>query len=148
VTRLIAVALIAALTTLMLGINDVSWAAQTGQQTDRQREQVTRRLAGMHRGSTVEVTLTDGTKVAAVIQEIVPDAVTLLVDDRGTVSTRTVPVAEIREIRAVNPRKMSVGHKVLLGAAIAAGVFAVAILAACASAGSNLTTTRTGVAAS
>jgi hypothetical protein len=132
--RVIAVLLIAALTTLMVGVDRTSWASQERDQKKReaQREAVVNDLRGMRRGSTVRIERTDGTDVDAVIQEIAPDAVTVLVENRGQVTTQTIAIADIAKIEKVSLKKMSKTKKVLIVAAVGLGVLFIAALASCA----------------
>lgn len=138
--RVMAVVLIAALTTLMVGVDRTSWASQERDQKTReaQREAVARHLRDMGRGSTVRIERTDGTTVDAVIQEITTDAVTVLVTEGNQAVTRTIAMADIATIENVSLKKMSKANKVLIGAAVAVGVLVMASLAACrASAGAD-----------
>jgi hypothetical protein len=132
--RVIAVVVIAALTTLMVGVERQSWASQERDQKKRaaQREEVARELRGMSRGSTVRIERTDGTAVDAVIQEIAPDAVTVLVENRGQVTTQMIAIADIATIEKVSLKKMSKTKKVLIVSAVGLGVLVVTVLAACA----------------
>jgi hypothetical protein len=132
--RVIAVILIAALTTLMVGVDRTSWASQEPDQRKReaQREAVAKDLRGMHRGSTVRIERTDGSRVDAVIQDITPDAVTVLVADRDQTMTQTIAIADIAKIEKVSLKQMSKTNKVLIGVAVGLGVLIIATLAACA----------------
>jgi hypothetical protein len=133
--RVIAVILIAALTTLMVGVDRTSWASQEQDQKKReaQREAVTRDLRGMSRGSTVRIERTDGTTVDAVIQDIMPDAVTVVVADRDQTMTQVIAIADIARIEKISLKKMSKTSKVLIGVAVGLGVLVIATVAACAS---------------
>jgi hypothetical protein len=129
--RVIAVLLVATLTTLMVGVDRQSWASQP--RTTAQREEVARRLHDMHQGSTVRIERVDGTQVDAVIKEITADNVTVLVEAGGVVTTETIPIADIARIDQVSAKKMSKTKKVLIVTAVALGVLVVATVAACAS---------------
>jgi hypothetical protein len=133
--RVMTVVLIAALTTLMLGVDRKSWASQEPDQKKReaQREVVARHLRDMHPGSTVRIERSDGTEVDAVIREITPDAVTVLVENRGQATTETIAIADIATIENVSLKKMSKTKKVLIVAAVGLGVLVIATVAACAS---------------
>lgn len=134
--RVLAVVLIAALTTLMLGIDSTTWAGQDRDQDKRekQRAAVLKALAGMHRGTTATIERYNGEKFDIVIQSIEPDAITVLREKRGPVVTETIPIADIAKIKSTSVKKMSMTSKVLIGTAVAVGVLVVAGLAACASA--------------
>jgi hypothetical protein len=136
--RVIAVALIAALTTLMVGIDRTSWASQGGDQKKRekQRAAVAKALGDMTRGTTVRIERPEGTEFDAVIEEISTDTITVLRQERDHVVTETIPIADIAAIRKTSLKKMSKTSKVLIGVAVGVGVLVVGAVAACASAAS------------
>jgi hypothetical protein len=136
--RVLAVALIAALTTMMLGIDAATWAGQDRdqQKREKQRAAVTKALGEMHRGSTATIERQTGEKLDVVIQEITPDAITVLRQQGDHVATETIPIAEIAKIRKASVKKMSATSKVLITVAVALGVIIVAGVAVCASAAS------------
>ena len=135
-TRVLAVVLIATLTTMMLGIDASSWAGQGRDQSQRekQRAAVTKALREMGPGTTATVERQDGEKVDVVIQEITPDAIVVLRQQRDQVVTETIPIADIAKIKKTSVKKMGTTSKVLIGVAVALGVLVVAGVAACASA--------------
>jgi len=140
--RVMAVVAIGILTTLMLGVDQVSWAGQDRDATERaaRRERTARRLAGLRPGATVEIERTDRTKINAVIQDIGPDAVTVLVEETGRgrraagaappVVTQTIAIDDIRSIKEVSVGGMSRTSKALIYAAVVAGV--IVLVGACA----------------
>ena len=130
--RVMVVVLGGALTTLLLGINETSWAVpiRSVSQSEPQREQVVRRLATMRRGSTVEIEWNDGTKFYAVVQDIGPDEITVLLERDGRTVTETIAIDDIRNIGEVSPQKVARGHKGLIAGAIVAGVL-VALVGVC-----------------
>jgi hypothetical protein len=134
--RVMAVVLIAALTTLMVGIDRTSWASQDRDQKERekQRAAVARNLGEMRRGSTARIERKDGTEIDVVIQEITPDTVIVLRQERGGVVTETITIADIAKIEKTSLKKMGTASKVLIGVAVGLGVLVVAGLAACKSA--------------
>ena len=134
--RVFMVILIAALTTFMLGINETSWAVQgrEAKTSEAQRDKVMQRLATMRRGSTVEIERTDRTRFFAVLQEIGPDAVTVMLDRGGHTTTERIAIDTIRDIRPVSPQKVARSHKGLIIAAVTAGVLVAALIGACRSA--------------
>jgi hypothetical protein len=136
--RVLAVALIATLTTMMIGVDATTWASQDRdqQKREKQRAAVTKALGEMHRGSTAAIERQDGEKMDVVIEEITPDAVSVLRQHGNNVVTETIPIADIAKIKKVSVKKMSVTSKVLIGVAVAVGVIVVAALASCASASS------------
>lgn len=135
--RVLAVAVIGVLMTLSLGIDQVSWAGQDGA-ADRQarRARVLRALAGLRPGSTVEIEWADHTKVKAVIDDIGADSIRALVEEprkpgaaSPTVTTRTIPIDDILSIRAV---RVGRANRVLIAAAVVAGL--IALVGVCAAA--------------
>ena len=134
--RALAVVLIATLTTMMIGIDRTSWASQDRdhEKREKQRAAVAKALGEMTRGSTATIERTDGQKMDVVIQEITPDAVTVMRQQQDQVVTETIPIADIAKIKKTSAEKMSKTSKVLIATAVAIGVLFVAALASCASA--------------
>jgi hypothetical protein len=134
--RVFAVVLIATLTTMMIGIDRTSWASQDRDQEKRekQRAAVTKALGEMIRGSTATIERQDGQKIDVVIQEITPDAVTVMRQQQDHVVTETIPIADIAKIKKTSLKKMGKTSKVLIGTAVAFGVLVTAALASCAAA--------------
>lgn len=133
--RVIAVIVIAALTTLMIGVDRTSWAGQDGDQkkVEKQRAAVARSLGGMQRGSTARLERTDGTEIDVVIQEITSDTITVSRQDQDrSVGIETIAIADIAKIEKTKPKKKGMGtkSKVLIGVAVALGVI---VVGACAS---------------
>ena len=137
-TRVLAVLLIAALTATITGIDATSWASQERDQNKRekQRAAVMKTLGEMGRGSTATIERQNGERVDVVIQEITPEAIIVLRQQRDHVVTETIPIADIAKIKKTSVKKMSATSKVLIGVAVAVGVLVVAGLAVCASASS------------
>jgi hypothetical protein len=135
-TRVLAVVLIATLTTMVVGIDATSWASQGGDQKKRekQRAAVEKTLGEMHRGSTARIERQDGEKIDVIIQEITPQAIVVLRQQGDHVVTETIPIADIAKIKKADLKKMSATSKVLIGVAVALGVLIVAGVAVCASA--------------
>jgi hypothetical protein len=131
--RVIAVALIAALATLMVGIDRPSWASQGRDQktSEKQRAAVARNLGEMRRGSTARIERKDGSEIDVVIQEITADTVTVLRQERDQVVTETIAIADIAKIEKTSLKKMGTASKVLIGVAVGLGVLVVAVVAAC-----------------
>jgi hypothetical protein len=133
--RVIAVIVIAALTTLMVGIDRTSWADQKSDQekAEKQRKAVDKSLGGMGRGTTATLQRKDGTKIDVVIEAINPDTVTVWRQNQDrSVGTETIPIADIAKIEKMDPGKAAKSHKALIGTAIALGVI-VGLVAVCAS---------------
>ena len=99
--RVLAVVLIATLTTMMIGIDRTSWASQDRDQEKRekQRAAVTKALGEMTRGSTATIERQDGQKIDVVIEEITPDAVIVMRQQQDHVVTETIPIADIAKIK-------------------------------------------------
>lgn len=134
--RVLAVALIAALTTMMIGIDRTSWASQDRDQAKRakQRAEVLQALSEMRRGSTATIEHQDGRKTDVVIEEITADSVTVMRQEKDRVVTETIPISDIARIKKISVKKMSKASKLAIGAAVAVGIIVVAALAACAAA--------------
>jgi tetraether lipid synthase len=88
-------------------------------------------LGEMTRGSTATIERQDGQKMDVVIQEITPDAVTIMRQQQDHVVTETIPIADIAKIKKTSAKKMSKTSKVLIGTAVAFGVLVIAALASC-----------------
>jgi hypothetical protein len=131
--RVLAVALIAALTTMMLGIERTSWASQERDQAKQQAE-VRKVLGELKRGSTATIERQDGRKTDVVIEEITVDSVTVMRQEKDHVVTETIPISDIAKIKKISVKKMSKTSKLAIGTAVAVGVIVAAALAACASA--------------
>jgi len=136
--RILAVAVIGMLTTLLLGVDDISGAEQdSATQRAARRAQVASRIAKLRPGATVIIERYDLTKINAVIQDIGADSVTVLVQDprRGgvvsAVTTQTIALDDIRSINEVSVAKMSRTSKTLIVAAVVAGV--ITLVGVCAS---------------
>ena len=136
--RVLAVLLIATLTTMMIGIDRTSWASQDRDRDKRakQRAEVTKTLGEMSRGSTATIERQDGRKMDVVIEEITPDSVTVMRQEKDHAVTETIPISDIAKIKKASLKKMSKTSKVLIGTAVAFGVLVTAALASCAAASS------------
>jgi hypothetical protein len=134
--RVLAVALIATLTTMMIGIDRTSWASQDRDQEKRakQRAEVTRALSEMRRGTTAIIEYQDGRKADVVIEEIAADSVTVMRQEKDHVVTEIIPISDIAKIKKASVKKVSKTSKVLIGTAVAVGLIVTAALAACAAA--------------
>lgn len=133
--RVLAVVLIATLTTLMLGIDTTSWAqGRDEKKREKQQAAVAKALHDMHRGSTATVERTNGEKIDVVIEEIRAQEIVVMRQQHGHVATETIALADIAKVKKASLKKMSMTSKVLIGTAVAVGVLVVGTLAACASA--------------
>jgi hypothetical protein len=133
--RVLAVVLIATLTTLMLGIDRTSWAQERdAKKIEKQQAAVAKALRDMHRGSTATLERTNGEKIDVVIEEIRAQEIVVMREQRDRVGTETIPIADIAKIKKASLRRMNRTSKVLIGTAVAVGALLVAGVAACASA--------------
>ena len=133
--RVLAIVLIATLTTLMLGIDRTSWAqGRDEKKREQQQAAVAKALRDMHRGTTATVERTNGEKIDVVIEEIRPQEIVVMRQQGDHVATETIPIADIAKIKQASLKKMSTTSKVLIGTAVAVGVLFVAAVATCASA--------------
>jgi hypothetical protein len=137
--RVLAVMLIGAFSTFFLGFEETSWAVQSAgaSQTGPQRDTVVQTLSTLRRGATVEIEQGNETKFYAVIDEIGPDAITVMRDQAGKTLTETIAISDIRSIKAVSVRQVARGHRGLIAGAIAVGVI-VALVGVCAAAAASL----------
>jgi ribosomal protein L24 len=131
--RVLAVVLIAALTTLMVGIDRTTWAGQVADQkkSDQQRAAVVKALRGMDRGTTATVERKNGEKFDVVIEEITVDTITVLRQDRTQVSSETIAISEIAKIKKTSVKKMGTASKILIGTAIGLGILVAVAVGTC-----------------
>jgi hypothetical protein len=131
--RVLAVMLIGTITTLLLGIENTSWAVQSpaANQAAQSPDRVTRALSSLRRGATVEIEQPNKKAFYAVIEEIGPDAITVLRDGGAGTLTERIPIADITSIRAVSGRIVAHNHKGLIIAAVVAGLIVVGLVGAC-----------------
>jgi len=120
--RVFVVLLIATLTTTIIGIDRTSWASQDREKHEKQRAAVTKALGEMTRGSTVTIERQDGRKIDVVIEEITPDAITVLRQEKDHVVTETIPISDIVKIKKTSAKKMSKISKTLIVTAVTLGV--------------------------
>lgn len=136
--RVLAVVLIATLTTLMLGIDRTSWAqGRDEEKREKQQAAVAKALRDMRRGTTATLERTNGQKIDVVIEEITAQEIVVMRELNGQVASETIPLAEIATIKKSSLKKMSRTSKVLIGTAVAVGLLVVAAVAVCASAASS-----------
>jgi len=131
--RVLAVVLIAALTTLMVGIDRTTWAGQVADQkkSDQQRAAVVKALRGMDRGTTATVERKNGEKFDVVIEEITVDTITVLRQDRTKVSSEIIAIGEIAKIKKTSVKKMGTASKILIGTAIGLGILVAVAVGTC-----------------
>lgn len=136
--RVLAVVLIATLTTLMLGIDRASWAQERDQKKrEKQQAAVAKALRDMQRGTTAILERTNGEKIDVVIEEIRAQEIVVMREHGGQVGSETIPIGDIAKIKKSSLQKMSTTSKVLIATAVAVGVLFVAAVATCASAASG-----------
>jgi hypothetical protein len=131
--RVFAVLLIAALTTLSLGIDQAVSASQSGDQrkAEKQRADVMKALRGMQSGSTAAVELKNGMKFDVVIQDITADDVTVLRQVGDKTVSEVIPIGDLARIKNKSLKSMGLASKILIVTAASLGVLFVAALAAC-----------------
>jgi hypothetical protein len=131
--RVLAVVLIAALTTLMLGMDRTTWASQVADQkkSDKERAAVVKALREMGRGTTATVERKNGEKFDVVIQEITVDTITVLRQDHNQVSRETIAISEIARIKKISVKKMGTASKILIGTAIGLGLIVALAVGTC-----------------
>ena len=131
--RVLAVLLIAALTTLSLGVDQAVSASQSGDQkrAEKQRADVMKALRGMQSGSTAAVELKDGTKFDVVIQDITADNVTVLRQVGDKTTSEVIPISDLARIKKKSLQSMGMASKILIVTAATLGVLFVAALASC-----------------
>ena len=122
--RVLTVILIGTLSTLLLGTENTSWA---------QGDPIAQVLSTLRRGSTVEIERSTGPKFYAVIEDLGPDAIIVMRDQDGRTLTETIPVPDIKSIKAVSVRQVARNHRTLIIASVVAGVILIALVGACAS---------------
>ena len=133
--RVLAVVLIATMTTLMLGIDRASWAQERDdKKREKQQAAVAKALGDMHRGTTAAVERTNGEKIDVVIEEIRAQEIVVMRQQGDHIASETIPIADIAKIKPASLKKMSTTSKVLIGTAVAVGVLFVAAVATCSSA--------------
>jgi hypothetical protein len=136
--RVLSVILIAALTTLLLGVDRTSSAGQDPatampakpkkpKQTkeEKRRAEVTRVLSeDLTRGSFVHIERLDGNEVDGVVQEIAGDSITVARQERRGVVTETIAIADIGSIeRTSKPLGWRV-KALIIGGSVFAGMAA------------------------
>ena len=123
--RVLAVALIATLTTMMIGIDRTSWASQdrdqeqAGEAAGRGHEGPRRDEPGLHRNNRASGRARRWTWSS---RRSRPDAVTVMRQEQDQVVTETIPISDIAKIKKASVKKMSKTSKVLIGTAVAVGV--------------------------
>lgn len=120
--RRIAVVVVAALlTALVSGVTDASWAQQP--ENDRalqaRREALLARLAEIPAGAVVRIERVNGVKIAAVLEEVGSDSITVVIPKGDDRTRLTIPIDEIRKVDEVRGHAL---RNVLIGFGVTAAV--------------------------
>jgi hypothetical protein len=133
VKRALIVVLIALLIASVSGLNDASLAHQqeAAQASDAHQREIATRVNEIDIGRVVRIERMDGSRSNAVLEEVRPDAITVMILERRDRRYETIPFAEIRKIE---PR----GH-ILRNVMIGVGIGAAVLVGTCAAALSSAT---------
>jgi len=132
VRRALIVVLIALLIASVWGFDDASLAleAEAVQATDAHQSEIASRARkiGVHR--VVRIEFADGTRSDAILEQVLPDAITVTVLEGQDRRRETIPFAQIKKIDEVRGHAL---RKVLIGVGIGIAV----LVGACAAAASD-----------
>jgi hypothetical protein len=126
--RAMLVAVLAVICWMVFGVHDASWARQEPPATTADQSAQSDHLRLLSPGSEIVVYRTDGSKLEAVLLEVLDDAIVVR-PKKGGRST-TIMIADIQRLQT----RTTGGHPVayvLLGAASAIGALIVAVAASC-----------------
>ena len=126
--RALIVVLIAVLIAAVSGINDASiaLAQQAAPAGDTHQRQIASRVSAIGVNHVVRIERMDGSKSNALIEDVMPDSVTVLILAGPDRQRETIPFAQIKKIDEVRGHKLrniligvGVGFAVLVGACAA-----------------------------
>lgn len=119
--RVATVLLIALLTAAISGLSDGSLARaeQREQKAEAHRQEIAAQLKDIPLNSVVEIELTDGETVNAILEEVTPDGITVMVLERDNRVRKTILIDDIEDIERVGGHKL---RNVLIGVGIGAAV--------------------------
>jgi hypothetical protein len=137
VKRALIVVMIALLIASVSGINDASLASepQAAPPGDAHQRAIASRVSKIGVNRVVKIERTDGTTANALLEEVLPDAITVAILEKQTRRRETIPFAEIRKIDEVRGHVL---RNVLLGVGIGVAV----LVGTCAAALSSTTSPR------
>jgi hypothetical protein len=130
--RASSVVLLAVLTALFSGVDDISGAqqTQTPQAEDTQRQKITARLKGIPLGSMVRIERTDGEELEGALVEVTSDTISVITVENKQATTETLAIAEIREIEKTNSSTLRKALRVAgITAAVVVGVCGAIVMA-------------------
>jgi hypothetical protein len=135
VKRALIVVLIALLTASVSGINDASLAGerQAAPAGDAQQRAIASRVSRIGVNHVVRIERTDGTISNALLEEVMPDAITVTILEKQNRRRETIPFAQIRTIDEVRGHRL---RNVLIGVGIGVAVLVGTCAAALSSAAS------------
>jgi len=130
VKRALIVVLIALLIASVSGINDASLAnePQAAQAGDAHQQAIASRVSKIGVNRVVKIERTDGTTANALLEEVMPDAITVTILEKENRRRETIPFAQIKkidEVRGHTLRNVLIG--VGIGVAVLVGTCAAAL---------------------
>ncbi len=118
--RALSVVLIAVLIASVAGIDVPSWAReQTTQASDPHQREIASRAARIGVNRVVRIERMDGTRINAVLESILPDAIVVTILEQQNRRTETIPFADIDDIDEVRGHAL---RNVLIGIGIGVAV--------------------------
>jgi hypothetical protein len=121
VKRALVVVLIAVLIASISGINDGSLASEpdAAQPGDAHQQAIASRVSRIGVNRVVRIERTDGTVSHALLEDVMPDAITVSILEKQNRRRETIPFAQIRKIDEVRGHKL---RNVLIGVGIGVAV--------------------------
>jgi hypothetical protein len=121
VRRAIIVVLIPVLIASVSGIDERSavFAEQPAQASDSHQQEISSRAARIGIGRVIRIERTDRSRLVAVLEEVMPDSLTVIILTKQERRQETIPLAEIRKIEEVRGHAL---RNVLIGVGIGVGV--------------------------
>ena len=119
--RALIVVLIALLIAAVSGVNDGSLAngRDAAQAGDAHQQAIASRVSRIGVNRVVRIERTDGTTSNALLEDVMPDAITVTILEKQNRRRETIPFAQIRKIDEVRGHKM---RNVLIGVGIGVAV--------------------------
>jgi hypothetical protein len=121
VTRALTVVLIALLIASVSGINDgsLALAEHAAQAIDAHQREIAARVRRIGSGRIVRIERTDGSRANALLEQVLPDSITVMILEEQRRRRETIPYAEIRKIEEVRGHAL---RNVLIGVGSGVGV--------------------------
>ena len=119
--RALIVVLIAVLIAAVSGINDSSLALaqQSGPASDAHQRQIASRVNAIGVNHVVRIERMDGSKSNALIEDVMPDSITVLLLDGPDRQRETIPFAQIKKVDEVRGHKL---RNILIGVGVGMAV--------------------------